>query len=396
MDIQREFGDPERIAARLDFHRRVIAEEESAKQACDRVLTGPSRWWSNAVAQLEGSRTAGMVAVLIERSESILPRSPLDALVLANIAVEIAKSIALNAYPYDHVVKIRGQAFRRQAYVLSVLGRLPEAFKVAERSAFYLKQIPVPPPELARLDLVRSNIARNMEKYDEAIEHARRAGESYLQFGDRQGWLQAVESEGAALYSSHNYRAALAAWQSMQRYADEMSEDLRASWLHNIGACADEAGDFDEGARYYALAAQAFERLSATLYRVKCVCSMGRCLLSSGKAEESIPLLVSARDEFESLGMETEAALASLQLAEALFAAGRPHEVPAVCRNLVDRFTRAGITGAAMTALAYLRESVAMGHGSPMLVRHVHRFIRDLDMGLEQPFVPLHEPRLDA
>ncbi len=396
MDIQYEFGDPERIAARLAFHRRVIAEEESARQACDRLLTGPSQWWGNAIRQAEGGRTAGMVTVLIERSERVLPRSPLDALVLSEAAVEIAKLIALDAYPYDYVVKIRGQAYMRHAYVLSFLGRLREAAEVAERSAYYLKQIPVPPPELARLDLVRSNIARNTEKYAEAIAYAQRAGENFLEYGDREGWLKAIDSEAGALYSSHDHRAALAAWQSMERYSDEMSEQFRAAWLHNIGLCADDAGEFEEAARRYALAAEAFERLGAPVYRMKCRSSTGRSLLYSGRPDDSIPLLTSARDEFEEFGMETEAALAALLLAEALLVAGRPDEVPEVCRNLVERFTRAGITGGAMTALAYLRESVALGHGTPMLVRHVHQFMRDLNKGFEQSFVPLHEPRVDA
>jgi tetratricopeptide (TPR) repeat protein len=395
MDIQREFGDPERIAARLDFHRRVIAEEEAATRACDHVLTGPSKWWSNAIRQVEGSRTAGMVTVLMERSERVFPRSPLDALALSDIAVETATSIAAEAYPYEYVVKIRGQALRRQAYVLSFLGRLHDAAKAAERSAFYLRQIPVPPPELARLDLVRSNIARNTEKYGDAIGHARRAGENFLRFGDREGWLKAVDSEAGALYSSGDYRAALAAWQSMGKYAAEMSAEFRAAWLHNRGICAKSAGDFDEAARCYALAAEAFERLDAPVYRTKCRCSMGLCLLSAGRPEDSIPLLTSARDELEEFGMEIEAALAALLLAEALLAAGRPNEVPAVCRSLVDRFMRAGITGSAMTALAYLRESVAIGHGTTMLVRHVHQFL-SAARDPEQPFVPFHEPRFDA
>ncbi|HEX3581374.1 MAG TPA: tetratricopeptide repeat protein [Thermoanaerobaculia bacterium] len=396
MDIQHEFGDPERICARLEFHRRVIAEEEAARQTCDRVLTGPSQWWAKAIQQVEGSRMAGMVAVLIERSETILPRSPVDALALSEIAVDIAKSIAVDAYPYDHVVKVRGQAYRRHAYVLSFVGKLREARTEAERSAFYLKQIPVPPPELARLDLVRSNIARNMEKYGEAIAHARQAGENFLEFGDREGWLKAIDSEAAALYSSHDHRGALAAWQSMERYSGEMSEQFRAAWLHNVGLCAEDAGKLDEAARYYSRATEAFEKTAALVYRVKARCSMGRCLLSAGKPHDSIPILKSARDDFESFGMEIEAALAALLLAEALLAAGHPEHVPAVCRHLVERFTRAGITGSAMTALAYLRESVATGHGTPLLLRHVHAFMRDLNGGFEQPFVPLHEPRLDA
>ena len=396
MDMLQEYGDPERVAERLEFHRRVIAEEESAREVCERVLTGPSSWWGNAIRQVENSRTAGMVAVLIERSESVFPRSPLDALALSDVAADVATSIPLEAYPYDHVVKVRGQALRRQAFVLSYLGRLPEAAKVAERSAFYLKQIPIPMPETARLDLVRSNIARNMEKYGEAIEHARRAQETFLWFGDREGWLKAVDYEAAALFSSLDYRAALAMWQSMEEYAAEMTLEHQALWLLNTGLCASRAGDFDEAVRRYAKAADGFERVGSVINRVKCKHGVAESLLALGKPEEAIAVADAARAEFETLGMQTEATLAALLLAECLLAADRPDEVPAVCRHLIDRSVRAGIEGPAMTALAYLRESVARGHASTVIVRHVHQFIHDLDIGFEKPFAPFHEPRLDA
>jgi len=61
-----------------------------------------------------------------------------------------------------------------------------------------------------------------------------------------------------------------------------------------------------------------------------------------------------------------------------LLVVGRTDEVPAICRTLIERFTRAGMGGSAMTALAFLRETVATGHATPDLVRHVHDFLRDV------------------
>jgi len=70
--------------------------------------------------------------------------------------------------------------------------------------------------------------------------------------------------------------------------------------------------------------------------------------------------------------------LTALELAETLLVVGRNDEVPAICRTLIDRFTRAGMGGSAMTALAFLRETVATGHATPGLVRHVYEFLRDV------------------
>jgi tetratricopeptide (TPR) repeat protein len=394
MDILREFSDPERISARLAFHRRVIAEEEAAKAICDRALTGPSSWWHNALTKDDGGRTAGMVEVLMERSGQVLARSPLDGLAIAEIAVAIANDIECQEYPYDHVFKIRGQALRCKAFVLSYLGRLREAEEAADNAEHYLKQIPVPPFELARLDLVRSNIARNMGKYPQAIAAARRAAENFLWFGDREGWLKAVDFEASALFSSHDYRAALEVWRSMDRYAHLLTDEARAAHLHNLGLCASESGEFDEAARSYALAAEAFDHLGLPVNRVKCRASLGMALHHAARHEEAIVLLQQVWEELDTLGMEGDGTFFALLLAESLLITGRTGDVPKISRLLLDRCSRAGMTAGAMTALAFLRETVASGHVTPVLVRHVREFVKDTNMGLERHFEPV--PRGDA
>jgi len=394
MDILSEFGDPDRISARQAFHRRVIAEEEAARAICDRALAGPSSWWHNALRKDEGSRTAGMVEILIQRAGEAVARSPLDSLAIAEIAVDIANDIECREYPYDHVFKIRGQALRRKAFVLSYLGRLREAEQVADNAEHYLKQIPVAPIELARLDLVRSNIAENMGKYPEAIAAARRAGVSFLQFGERDSWLKAIDFEAGALFSSHDYRGALQVWRSKDQYLHLLSEEGRAAHLHNLGLCAAEAGEFNEAARSYALAAEAFDRLGLPANRVKCRASLGAALHNASRHDEAITLLGQVWEELDALGMEGDGTLIALLLAESLLIVGRTGEVPKIARQLIERCNRAGMTAGAMTALAFLRETVATGHVTASLVRHIRVFMTDTKLGRERHFEPL--PRGEA
>ena len=108
-------------------------------------------------------------------------------------------------------------------------------------------------------------------------------------------------------------------------------------------------------------------------------------MVKAGRYNDAIVVLEEAFEELEALGMGSDAALVALIRVEALYAAGRPNEVPAVCRMLIDRFTRAGIQGAAMTALAFLRETVATGHATVESVRHVHDFIGHLNLVQSPP-----------
>jgi tetratricopeptide (TPR) repeat protein len=395
-EIQVEFGDPDRIEARLEFHRRVIAEEEAARIICDRVLVGPSRWWGTAIRREEGSLTAGMVTVLIERTELTFGRSPLDTLALTETAVSVAKKIDVCDYPYDYVYKVRGQALREQAYMLSYVGRLREAAVVAERSAECLQQIPVPPPELSRLALVRSDIARNMGLYDKAVAHARRAAEDFLMFGDREGWLKAQDYEAAALYGSNDYRGALAVWRGMEKYEYLLDGRFRAGRLHNLALCAGAAGEFEEAAPYFTRAAEAFDRLGLPVDGVKCRCGIGNSLHMSGRHSEAAPVLEKAWREFEELGMEGDAAYAALLLAECLLVLERHDEVMAICRTLIGNCTRAGMAASAMTALGFLREAIASGRVTPLHVQHVREFFEERNSGGERPFTPLPRPRGEA
>jgi len=131
MDGLEEFHDPKKISERLAFHRNAIVEEQRAREICDAVLTGPSKWWGNALRAVEGSGTAGMVTVLIERAEVAIRHSPSDALALSDLAVGVGAQLQPDLYPYDHVMKLRGQALREQAFVLSCMGRLREAESIA-------------------------------------------------------------------------------------------------------------------------------------------------------------------------------------------------------------------------------------------------------------------------
>ena len=162
----------------------------------------------------------------------------------------------------------------------------------------------------------------------------------------------------------------------MEPYVKEMTPEHRAARLHNMGRCATERGDFDEAAEAYARAAEVFASLGNVVNGVRCRCSAGYSFLCDGKPTKAIPLLESARAQYEELGMEIDAAIAALQLVEALMLAGTTAEVPAICRHLIERFMRAGIKGSAMTALAFLREMLATGHATPVVVKHVHEFIQ--------------------
>ena len=368
---------PERIAALATFKKRLQDEDAAASELLDSVLKGPSAWWGNSLRK-SGVRTAGVVRQLLVRTRTIEERSPADALVVSTLAVEIADSLAVTDYPSDFVITLRAQALRDQAFNFSNMGRFREATAAADRAERLLLQTPIPDYELARLNLVRASFYRSTDRTDEAIVLSRKAAETFERFGDRRMLVMARIYEGGMLFGRNEYVLALEAYRSIENDPAISDDSTRIMIGFNIGLCHRELGHIDEAVQALSTATAEYELLGMGATLARCRWSLATTVNSAGRYSDAIPLFRTAWKELESLGMEADAALAALELAETLLVVGRTDEVPAICRTLIDRFTRAGMGGSAMTALAFLRETVATGHATPALVRHVHEFLRDV------------------
>jgi len=368
------------------FAARAKQEEEHARALCDEILSGPSSWWPQRLRKADRAYTAGMVKELLERMRQMLESSPAAALQVTALAIDVSHALDVAEYPCDYVVKLRAQAFRDHAYVLSFMGRFPEALDFAERAKRLFEQVPLPEYDLARLALVRASIYRSTDRVAEAIQLARGAAETFRRYGDMTRWANARITEAAMIYESGAIEDALAIWKSLEN-APEIGDDGRIMLIHNIGVCYRELGQLDVAAAYLRRSAAELALMGKDTEATRSRWNLGQTLVAAGQPREAIPVLRQAWREFERYDMVADAALAALQLAEAMLLTGDASEVAAICRDLIARFTAAGMTSRAITALSFLREAVAIGQATPSLVRHVHDFLREL---------PAERPRLYA
>jgi tetratricopeptide (TPR) repeat protein len=285
-------------------------------------------------------------------------------------------------------VKLRGQALREKAYMLSYIGRHREAAAAAELAGVLLSEIPLPKRELARLDLVRSNIASNTEKFGDAIEFARRAAAAFLELGSRQRWVKARDYEAAALFSWGRFAEARDVWRICEAHLELLDASDRAAVLYNVAISATEVGEHEEARHYLSKAAAAFEELGHRVSSAKCRYWAARTLMTAGSYREAIEGLRRSWRELDELGAGGDAVLPAISLVEALLVVGRIAEVPAICRFLIERCTHGDMTSGAMTALAYLREAVERGAGSASAARQVHDYMRDSACGEKATFRP--------
>lgn len=368
------------------FAVRVRQEDEQAAVLCEEILTGPPAWWRQRLRTCEGAQTAGMVKQLIERWRPMVQSAPANALQVTALAIEVANALDVAQYPCDYVVKLRAQACRDHAWVLSFLGRHPEALEFVDRARKLFEQVPLPHYDLARVATVKAMILHTIDRAEEAVDLARGAAETFLRFGDRTRYLNAKMTEGMILYESGAVQKALDVWTSI--HGDPALDEANAVHVeHNIAVCYSDLGQPERAIERVQKCIAIYELLGMNTARTRSRGLLGHALAACGRTTDAIPVLRAAWREFQQFDMTADAGMAALELAEALLVVGQPDEVPAICREVITQFTRAGMASRAITALSFLREAVAIGQASPDLVSHVHAFLRKL---------PAEQPRLFA
>jgi tetratricopeptide (TPR) repeat protein len=367
----------------------VLSEERAAASALlDDVLTSPPSWWRlKLINQAEGS-TAGVVYELVDRAAQLVRIRPEKALEATTLAIDIATQLAVQSYPGDLTVVARAHAHREHGFVLAFVGRFPEAIVAIDCAERLFRQTSLPEYELARVDLIRAMIYAGTDRKDDAVLLARRAAQTFLQFGELRRYLNARITEGAFLYRAGAMQAAHDVWRSLEAEHEAELEPTSLTMVqNNIGLCLRDLQRYAEASDYFMRALAGYEALGCETEKVRTRWSIATMYVNMEKLEESVPIFRTTAQEFHERGMESDAALASLELVEVLLVLGRTEQVPAICRDLLDRFVAAGMTSSATTALAFLREAVALGNPPPELVRHVHDHLRKLAAQPQRPSI---------
>jgi tetratricopeptide (TPR) repeat protein len=372
--------------------QRLANEDREAAELLDSLANTPMTWWRTAVMKSAAGRTPGMVHKLLERVRTEVRKSPARALELTTLAVDIANEIGLIDYPSDLVIAARADAWRDHAYVLQYLGRYPEAVAAVDEAERLQRETAIPDYGLARIKLVRANILMSTDKRSEAITLAEEAAKVFLEFGDRVKYATARMTQASTLHEHGFIREALQIWESIKD--EECLEELtRILVVYNLGLGYRGIGETAKAVEHITLAAAEYELLGMTAEAARARWALGTTLVSAGKFMPAITLLERAWKELEALEMEADAALVALELAETLLVIEQAERVPQICRMLLDRFTRVGMTSRAITALSYLREVVAVGKAQPPVFRQVREFLRDLPFqGRPTLSLPLTEP----
>ncbi|HUJ16050.1 MAG TPA: hypothetical protein VL284_19835 [Thermoanaerobaculia bacterium] len=355
-----------------DFAARSKAEDLAARPIVAKLAADPS-----LIDQHPEWRTAGVVRGLLKHVDSINFTDPKSAVALAQQATDIADSIASS---YTSLSVLRAKAWREYGWALYFVGSFEASLSALDRAEEYIALERLADCDRAEISLVRARVYRDIERFDDAVDLARKVAHVFRTYGNHQRAAVAEGIESGVLICLGRHREAI---QIDSRIANDCSlePETRACALNRTAWSFRELRDFEEARKRYARAIAEFERLGLAEKRSMARWGLARVLLAEGSnAASALSVLEDLRSEFAEMGMSHDLALASIDTSEALIVLNRAPEVAEICRDAIEYFRTAGLaySAQAMTALSYLRESTNAGRLTPETVRHVRTYFEIL------------------
>ena len=380
-------GDGQR--AIHEFAERIEAEDAEAERILWPILESQYRFTKANITRYRRFYTGGVVRRLCERAWEECQREPRFASVLAETAAAIAEALPDDYYPAAAVNELRGRAWKEYSTACRYRGDFPGGFDALARAEHAYRRLIDPDVHLATNDMARAALLFEQQRYDEALPFARKAAEVFAERRDTKRYFDAKEWEALILHRLGDIAAARATYQAAYDMADAAEDvEMKARAANNLGIAYHDEGDLGSASKYFGVALQIYEGLGQTTMVVHARWWIANLSLAGGNARDAAERLPAIIDGLEATGRASGAARARLDLAEALVQLGRFDEVHAIASALVTYFRNAKMITGALTAAAYLKEAARNRSLTVEGVRHVKKYLADVERTPELRFLP--------
>ena len=368
---------------------RLREEGERGAALVARMASEPLSQWHRMLRELAGVCTVGLARALLGEARSRIFTTPTEAVEIADLAIEVTEALDPNDYEAGVVHQARGLAWKDRANALRFTGQVQDALWSLDEAVRHFARQPVPDFDLATVDYVRATVLAETDHLEQAVNSARRASEVFMDYGDTRRQNHSLLAEANALGAMGRKREARETYMALLKPTQQMGDSVTLAMLFlNIANCSVDLEDVDTASIYFLQASALCDEMGLQTEAIRARWGLGRLLLSQGKCEEAVERLRRAERDYREKGMAGEAAIISLEMIEALAVLERFEEVQLRCRELIDRFTREGVSRRAIAALAFLREAAEARKATPVIVQHVRKYMEQLPKDPELLFLP--------
>lgn len=365
---------------------RVRRQYRLARYSLDKLLALPH---ADRMTKIRRSkkrfRSRMMVDLMLTRCRQQVTHDPREAELLAALVPEVVRRIpGGGGEPWR--TELEALAHANRANAARVAGDFAQADRLFAQVHLQLAGAPVDDLRIrAQIASLEATLRLAQRAFGEASQQLDIATLLFRSAGDRQGSAKALTQQAslqrtqgfakAALRSAQLAAEALAEFPSGYLYLCTVTE--RASSLCQLGRHAAAGHLLDAHL-------QLFDDSDESHVGVVLRGLRGRIALGLEDFDEAVRYFADARDAYLQLGRDYDAALASLDLAETYFEAGRMSDLRELAGQLVPLFRSNGVEREALASLALLAKAVRSGTLTASLLSEVRRAVREGAEGLRR------------
>jgi len=376
IDAQAERVEKVRYLRRRLFRQLWELRKLTPEQRIEKIQRATSRFRDPALAEL-----------LIEESRSTVRNQPAEAQRWAELVPVVLHWAHHDAPPAVHTLLLRAQAHRANA--LRVLGDLAAADRAFRRLRTTLAALhSVEPALTAEVASLEASLRLAQHELSRAAQLLEEAAAGYGSAGDPLGLARVriqqgnlAWSGGSAAEALHRFDAAAAALDSATESTD-IDLVLCTATGRVLALCG--LARLDEAQALLDRHQEDFEASEEPFAAVNLRGLEARVALGRGRFDEAEAHFTSCRDALLALGRYHDAALACLDLAEVLCAAGRTDDLLALAAELVPLFRNRQLPVETARALDHLGRAITARRFSETLLAELRRRLRG-PVGMTSP-----------
>jgi len=381
-------------AAMSAYANQCAAEDREADELLKEYFEKPRKAAVANIRNLRKLHTGGAVRRLNAKAHAVVASEPLEALIFADLAQTVADLLPEDTYPNNAVYELRGTASKERANALLRLAEFDDALEALDRAEWAYQRLRSPGHGLGAVELVRAAVYYERGELHEAAKHVELAEQGYAHLGMERQRMKAVHLRASIKLEALELKDASATYQKVIDFGRVANEaGLIAKGSYGRANAELGLGNLADAATLFHSALVILREVGPATDRISTEWGLARVILHAGKASEAVHRLRDVIAQFEAIGMVSDAALAGVDMSEALLVLERWAEIEKVAGHAFRVLKKAGHLTGALSALAYLKEAAAKRQLTPEALKLVREYLRRVERVPDLLFVPPTIPR---
>ena len=324
-------------------------------------------------------QTYGLCEFVLRRAFEEGFREPSVAVRWARLGVQLSELVEAGQYGDLIVVDLRGHAWAILGNAHRNASQLTEARKALTFASELLEQGTGDPSEKARLHRFESMLEATERRYPEALTANQRALAIHRRLGDLHLVGRDLSQEAFIRAQLQDEETAIGLWEEALEKLEAGREPRMIQVVrHSLAVSYINTGRLSEADRELTRLRPEYVANGHTVDLLRCDWAMGQLRAAQGRAWEAEEFFTHVRDGFVELEIPVDAALVSLDLAQALFDQGKVGKMRQCLSEAIPILRGLGIHREAIAALTFLKKTADMDQVTEVVIRATARFVEEV------------------